>query len=148
MTFLRRTLRVGLLASLWAAPLFAADTPAKLGEDGLIFPRNSPEARQQLASDEPFPIWSSLAAIVVLTAGGFYYLKRGTLGARAGAKVTQRLAIEETRPLGNKQFLAVATYGDRRMLLAVCAGRIDLLCRLDESAEVPAPKAPVVETRM
>lgn len=144
----RRTLGIGLLAALWVAPLFSADTPAKLGDDGLIYPRNSPEARQQVASDEPFPIWSSLAAIVVLTAGGFYYLKRGTLGARSGVKVTQRLAIEETRPLGNKQFLAVATYGDRRMLLAVCAGRIDLLCRLDESASVPSPKSADIETRL
>lgn len=147
MAFRSRALRIGILAAVLAAPLGAADTPAKLGEDSLIYPRNAPEARQHQARDDSFPLWGSLGVIAVLAAAGFYLMKRGTLGPRAGAKVAQRLAIEETRALGNKQFLAVATYGDRRMLLAVCAGRIDLLCRLDESADGPVAKSDVVTTR-
>jgi len=79
----------------------------------------------------------------VLAGGGFYLLKRGQLGLRAGTPVLQRLAIEETRSFGNKQFLAVAAYGDRKLLLSVCPGRIDLLCRLDEpSATAPEVRPP------
>jgi flagellar protein FliO/FliZ len=143
MTTLPQVLRwVGLLALL-AAPLVAAETPAKIDSESLIYPRNSPEARQHQADDASFPIWGTLGVVAVLVGGGVHFLKRGGLVGRSGASVHQRLAIEETRPLGNKQFLAVATYGDRRMLLAVCAGRIDLLCRLDEpaGASVPNPQA-------
>ena len=122
--------------ALPAVPAAAAEsTPASLGDDGVVYPRNSPEAHKLHTSDSAFPMWGMLGVIAVLAGAGFYLLKRGQLGSRAGMTVHQRLAIEETRPLGNKQFLAVATYGERRMLLAVCAGRIDLLCRLDEDGD-------------
>jgi flagellar protein FliO/FliZ len=147
MITLPRTLRLALLLALLGTPLFAADTPAKLDSESLIYPRNSPEARQRKTSDESFPLWGTLGVIAALTAGGLFLLKRGSLGARTGARVNQRLAIEETRPLGNKQFLAVATYGERRMLLAVCAGRIDLLCRLDEDGEAKPAPAPAPARR-
>lgn len=143
MTSLCKGLRVGVLLALLAAPLAAADAPAKIEPESLIYPRNSPESRQHQSDDSSFPIWGTLGVVAVLVGGGIHFMKRGGFGARSGAIVHQRLAIEETRPLGNKQFLAVATYGDRRMLLAVCAGRIDLLCRLDEpvGACAPSPQA-------
>ncbi len=136
---------LGLWLVLPALPLAAAETP--VDPAGVIYPRNSPEARPHPVADDSFPLWGSLGVIAVLTAGGLYLLKRGALGPRAGAKFAQRLMIEETRPLGNKQFLAVATYGDRRMLLGVCAGRIDLLCRLDEPVVGAEVKPAEVEPR-
>ena len=139
MVSLCRVLRLGVLLALLIAPLAAADTPAKTDAESVIYPRNSPEGRQHQVADDSFPVWGTLGVLALFAAGGFYFLKRGGLGARSGASVQQRLAIEETRPLGNKQFLAVASYGDRRMLLAVCAGRIDLLCRLDDPVGAPAP---------
>jgi flagellar protein FliO/FliZ len=131
---------------LAALPVSAAEpTPASLGDDGVIYPRNSPEARHQRASDSSFPVWGMLGVIAVLAGTGFYLVKRGHLGSRGSAvDVRQRLAIEETRALGNKQFLAVAAYGERKVLLSVCPGRIDFLCRLDDG---PVPSAsPSVET--
>lgn len=145
MRLVSHTLRVGLWLALLAAPLAAADTP--VDPAGVIYPRNSPGAPAHPVADDSFPIWGSLGVIALLTAGGFYLLKRGAIGPRAGAKFAQRLVIEETRPLGNKQFLAVATYGDRRLLLGVCAGRIDLLCRLDEPVGAADPKPAEIETR-
>jgi len=130
-----------------AAP--AADQPVKLADESVIYPRNAPAAGTSTPrSDDGFPIWGMLTVMAVLAGGGFYLLKRGGLGSRSAGAGGQRLAIEETRPLGNKQFLAVATYGERKLLLAVCAGRIDLLCRLDETGprdaapggELPKPR--------
>ncbi len=146
---LRRLLLLIGLACVFAglpAPLGAAEpVPAAPGADGIIYPRNSPEARTGAAAGGTFPVWGTLGIAAVLVGTGLYLLKRGQWGGARGAEVRQRLAIEETRPLGNKQFLAVASYGGRRMLLAVCPGRIDLLCRLDESD--PAVVAPAkVET--
>jgi len=123
-----------LLAAVFALPAWAANsTPASLGDDGVVYPRNSPEAHKLHTSDSAFPMWGMLGLVVVLAGAGVYLLKRGQLGARAGSAAHQRLAIEETRPLGNKQFLAVAAYGDRKLLLAVCPGRVDFLCRLDDA---------------
>ncbi len=121
----------------------AADsTPASLGDEGVVYPRNSPEAHKLRASDNSFPMWGMLGVIAMLGGAGFWLLKRGQLRSRAGVAVHQRLAIEETRPLGNKQFLAVAAYGDRKLLLSVCPGRVDFLCRLDDGPIAPAPAEP------
>jgi flagellar protein FliO/FliZ len=45
-------------------------------------------------------------------------------------KGERKLQIAETRMLGNRQFLIVAEYEDRKMLIGVCPGRIDYLCTL------------------
>jgi flagellar protein FliO/FliZ len=38
--------------------------------------------------------------------------------------------IEETRSLGNRQYLIVAAYEEKKLLLGVTPGRIKLLCDL------------------
>jgi flagellar protein FliO/FliZ len=129
-------------ALLLPAAAVAESTPASLGENGVVYPRNSPEAHKVHSSDNAFPMWGMLGVIAVLAGAGFYLLKRGQLGTRAGVSVHQRLAIEETRPLGNKQFLAVAAYGERKLLLAVCPGRVDFLCRLDDGPAAPVSAEP------
>ncbi len=137
----RSLLFVLALACAVGAPVVSAaeSTPASLGAEDMIYPRNSPEARQQRAAAEPFPVWGALGVAALLGGAGFYLLRRGQMGRRPGAEVHQRLVLEETRPLGSKQFLAVAAYGEKRLLLSVCPGRIDFLCRLDEAAGAPAP---------
>lgn len=135
----RRILRLALVcAAVWVVlPVVAPagePSPASLGDDGVIYPRNSSGASPASPAGGTFSMWGVLGLVVALAGGGVYLLKRGHLGARNGAALQQRLSIEETRPLGNKQYLAVAAYGDRKLLLSVCPGRIDLLCRLDEAA--------------
>ena len=142
MTALRKILGLAVLAFI-GATLAAADKPGKLEDESVIYPRNAPAAGHLAPRpDDGFPMWSTLIVAAVLAGGGFVLLKRGRLTPRAPGAGGQRLAIEETRPLGNKQFLAVATYGERRLLLAVCPGKIDLLCRLDESGEKTVGSAP------
>ncbi len=139
---LRRSLILLLaLGALLVLPAHAESTPATLGADGVIYPRNSPEARARVTEGSGFSLWSVLGLVAVLGGAGFYLLRRNQAGTRGGIAVHQRLGIEETRSLGNKQYLAVATYGERRLLLAVCPGRVDLLCRLD-GEETPAASRP------
>lgn len=113
-----------------AAPAPVGAAPA----DAVIYPKNSPD-RPKLAAKatDDVPVTGIVAIVLLLAAGGWMLFKRGAFLAKPAVPGQSRLAIEETRPLGNKQFLAVATYGDRKLLLAVCQGKIDLLCRLDES---------------
>jgi flagellar protein FliO/FliZ len=48
---------------------------------------------------------------------------------------TRALAIEETRSLGNRQYLVVASHRGKKFLLGVCPGQINLLSALAESDE-------------
>ena len=55
----------------------------------------------------------------------------------AGHAARGKLAVAETRSLGNRQYLVVASYGKQRFLLGVCVGRISLLAPLGEDADLP-----------
>lgn len=79
-----------------------------------------------------------VVAVVMLAGAGFILLYRGSSVWRPGAKGPKKLLVEETRALGQRQFLAVVEYEGRKMLLGVCPGRIDYLCPLDGEDE-PSP---------
>jgi flagellar biogenesis protein FliO len=76
--------------------------------------------------------------ILALGAGGLWWWKRkGPSTGIAGLKRDARLQILETRMLGNRQFLLVADYDGRRMLLGVGPGLINHLCDLPEGVAPP-----------
>ena len=68
--------------------------------------------------------------IVALLAGGLYLTRNGFGIMTQKSKGERKLVISETRTLGNRQFLIVAEYENRKMLLGVCPGRIDYLSTL------------------
>lgn len=77
----------------------------------------------------------SLVLGLALAGAGGWLLWRQRRGATPGREL-RALAIDETRSLGNRQFLVVASYEGRKFLLGVCPGRIDMLTSLNG----PAPK--------
>lgn len=103
------------------------------------------EAEQIIFPGKPAPVAApeggglghfTLVAALVLAAGGAWLLWRGKrLGTRnAGG---HNLVIAETRSLGNRQFLVVATYEDKKFLLGICPDRIALLAPLHEEKTRP-----------
>lgn len=73
-----------------------------------------------------------VAILLFLCAGMILFYRGNVLGGwRSGARGARKLQVEETRALGQRQFLAVVDYEGRKMLLGVCPGRIDYLCPLD-----------------
>jgi flagellar protein FliO/FliZ len=75
---------------------------------------------------------SLILGVALAGAGGWmvWRHRRGTpVGRDQGA-----LAIDQTRSLGNRQYLVVASYEGRKFLIGVCPGRIDMLSPLDGSA--------------
>jgi flagellar protein FliO/FliZ len=73
----------------------------------------------------------AVATVTVLFKGGF-------LGVLTGSpKANRKLNIEESRSLGHRQYLVVASYEGRKFLLGVCPGSIEYLSGLD-SDETPA----------
>ncbi|HEY3757014.1 MAG TPA: flagellar biosynthetic protein FliO [Opitutaceae bacterium] len=81
--------------------------------------------------------------VLVLGGAGAWMLwqrnRGGSAGLSRGLGGGHGLQVSETKSLGNRQFLIVASYGERKFLLGVCPGRIDLLAPLDPSA--PAASA-------
>jgi flagellar protein FliO/FliZ len=72
------------------------------------------------------------AAVAMLFRGGF-------VGMFSGASKTERkLHIDESRSLGHRQYLVVASYEGRRFLLGVCPGSIEYLSGLDPEPLPPA----------
>lgn len=116
-----------------APAAFAAD------DNKVIFPAGNATA----TSASSVPAGGGLGNVtlvvgLVLAAVGGWFVWRGRLSAPLG-RDTRQLALSETRSLGNRQYLVVATYEDKKFLLGVCPGRIDLLAPLHD-APAPAEK--------
>ena len=115
---------LGFLAAIAAA--------APTDQDQVIVPNTT-------VTKAPSPGSSSTGAfttvaVVLLAAAGGWLLWRGRSGGLASLSRTPRqLVIEETRSLGNRQFVVVAAYRDKKFLLGVCPGRIDFLAPLTDS---------------
>lgn len=84
--------------------------------------------------------------LIALLAGGLYFFRNGLAFLPKKNKGPRKLVVSETRALGNRQFLIVAEYEHRKMLLGVCPGRIDYLCTLsgesDETFSTEIPEKP------
>lgn len=111
-------------------------------QDGIIRPR-APETAAAPITGRPESRTNGTLLLFGLAAaavGGWLIWQqrrspRGTTGREA-----RKLAIAETRSLGNRQFLVVADYDGRKFLLGVCPGRIELLVPLNDDA--PRAKTP------
>lgn len=115
--------------------LVAADNVAAPAAE-VIYPRGSTPAPQ--GSNKPASGGSASFGLLVtaaaLAAGGGWLFWRGRRVNGAGMPA-RHLSIAETKSLGNRQYLVVASYQDKKFLLGVCPGRIDLLTALDAPTE-------------
>ena len=116
---------LGLGLGLSALTLSAAD------DTRVIYPVSSPAsgAAAVAAPASGFGALTIVGAIALAAAGGWMLL-RGRKLPFAGREA-RKLAIDETRSLGSRQYLVVASYEGKKFLLGVCPGRIDMLTSLD-----------------
>jgi flagellar protein FliO/FliZ len=73
-----------------------------------------------------------LTVALLAAAAGGWLLWRQKQSSAGIAGAARKLAIAETRSLGNRQYLVVADYDGRKFLLGVCPGRIEMLTPLGE----------------
>jgi flagellar protein FliO/FliZ len=128
------------LLFLLAVPLAAQTTVA--GPGTVVYPAATGISPGAFPKEGPGGGFSPLAAIgIAACAGaGIWLWWRGRQGAAAFAgRGERRLVVAETRALGNRQYLVVAAYDDKRYLLGVCPGRIEMLAPLDSAAPPPLP---------
>jgi flagellar protein FliO/FliZ len=122
----RRFLAVVVAAWLFAGAAWAAD------DNKVIYPGSSPRSETAAPAAGGMNSLTLVLGVVLAGVGGwFVWRNRHRVAPGRGEHA---LAVEETRALGNKQFLVVASYEGKKFLLGVCPGRIDLLAPLDGTA--------------
>lgn len=117
-----------------AACLGAAEPAAPTASEVVIYPR-APGEKTAAADHDGWNRAPWLVGALALAAAGTWWLWRSRGLAGPGNRSTRRLVIEETRSLGNRQYLIVATYEEKKLLLGVTPGRIRLLCDLPTDEE-------------
>lgn len=129
-------------AAPFVALLLAVSFARAADDNKIIFPGGSPSSATTAAAASDSGSMSSVSLYLglVLAGVGAWFVWRGRRSAPLG-RDSNRLTVGETRSLGNRQYLVVATYEDKKFLLGVCPGRIDLLAPLHESAPLEKPRS-------
>ena len=119
-------------AAAWFAALaFVSCAVAAPDEAKIIFPGAAAPAGATAVGGGLGSV--TLLVGLALAALGTWLVWRARNGAPVGRDL-RALSIQETRSLGNRQFLVVASYDDKKFLLGVCPGQINFLAPLDGTA--------------
>jgi flagellar protein FliO/FliZ len=126
-----------MVALMACVSAFAAPT----SDDQVIVPNSALNTKVPVGAAATGSGPLTLVGVLVLAGAGGWIMWR----ARAGGlnqlnRAPRQLAVEETRSLGNRQYLVVASYQEKKFLIGVCPGRIDLLSALDSTASVATEK--------
>lgn len=134
-------IRLVALAALLQAVAFAeASAPGvSRSPDTVIYPKTSSEKGSEVPTLKPESSMGSgpyfLLIVVLAGAGGWLLWKRRSGEVGFGSRAEKKLHIEESRSLGNRQYLVVASYENRKFLLGVTSERIQLLTHLSDKEE-------------
>lgn len=122
------------------AALGGSENPAPAQADTVIYPKGSgPLANRPDEPQGPSAGSALLGAAFLLALGGvWFWVKRRHPTGWAPGRPAPKLAIAETRSLGNRQYLIVATYEGQKFLLGVCPGNISLLTAFDAKKDSSA----------
>lgn len=127
---------LGAAMVLFGAVTFAAD------DNKVIFPAGGSAGASATSAVPTGGSFSNVTLVVglVLAAVGGWFVWRGRLATPLGRE-TRQLAVSETRSLGNRQYLVVASYENKKFLLGVCPGRIDLIAPLHDAPAIEKPRS-------
>jgi flagellar protein FliO/FliZ len=114
---------------MFSPAAFAAD------DNKVIYPGNSGKSETVAAAKGGNGLNTMTLVVGVALAGvGGWLVWRNRRGTPVSREL-RALAIDETRPLGNRQYLVVASYSGKKFLLGVCPGSISMLTALPEAGE-------------
>lgn len=116
----------------------AAPLPPERSSETMLYPAGSTAASEpsHFSPGGTSATWVFTVLVMGAAAGVWYWRRRNGSPLRKHGLI----AIEDTRPLGNRQYLVIASCDGRRFLLGVASGNIQLLSPLDpkeEALDVP-----------
>lgn len=130
---------IGCAVLAMAQPMSAASAdaaePTQRPTSEIIYPKGSPEATGTKAEAKSSGSSYVLVVAIVLAAVGAWVMIQRRQGMPLVARGPRKLQVEETRPLGNRQYLVVANYEGKRFLLGVTTGQIQMLSTLEGAGE-------------
>jgi flagellar protein FliO/FliZ len=130
-----RSLRPWLVALVFSGCLGLTVQAA----EEVIFPRSAGSGRTTEPARTSVPGAATVFVVAACAGVGGWLLWQGRRRMKGGpAADGRKLTVAETRSLGSRQYLVVAAYGEKKYLLGVCPGRINLLTSLEDDI----PKAP------
>jgi len=124
---------LGLLGFLSSGLLWAAND-APRSANTVIFPQPS-EPSAARASSTPSSAYFVFALVCI--GGGAWLWFRAKGKGRGLSSVSTEISIDETRPLGNRQYLVLTSCRGRSFLVGVSQGRIDLISEVPSSETAP-----------
>lgn len=107
-------------------------------DDTVLYPKDSAErpASSSPAKGGRSGSWMLAGAFLLALGGGWMLIRRRGLPLARAVRNQRLIVVEETKSLGNRQYLVVAACEGRRFLLGVTPGRIQMLSSLDEDEEL------------
>ena len=120
-------------AAVEAAEPEPAAPPPRRG-DTLLIPGGSPRTAAETSRPGRSSSWLVVLALTAGGAGWFWWRRRAGAPLVRGSRERQ-IQIEESRPLGNRQYLVVASVGEKKFLLGITPGSIQMLSPLDRQEE-------------
>lgn len=134
------TRRLRQLSAVFVAGLLAVSAAVAADENQVIFPGGSPKGTAPAPAAGGGMGLTTIVGVILLAGAGGWLLWRGR-SAKFTIRDTQALTLSETRSLGNRQYLVVASYEDKKFLLSVCPGRIEMLAPLHDPAPAEKPRS-------
>ena len=123
---------LGLLFS--SGLLWGAAPAAPRSADTVIFPQPIEPSTTRPASS---PSIGYIAFVVICIGGGTWLWFRAKGKGRSLKNSGSEISIDETRPLGNRQYLVLTSCRGRSFLIGVSQGRIDVISEVPPSEATP-----------
>ena len=130
-----RRLALWALGSLFSSSLLLGAAPAApRSADTVIFPQ---PVEQSAARPAGTPSTGYIVFVVICLGGGAWLWFRAKGKGRSLKNSGSEISIDETRPLGNRQYLVLTSCRGRSFLIGVSQGRIDVISEVPSSEPTP-----------
>ena len=128
-------LGVGLLGFFLSSGLLWGANDAPRSANTVIFPQPLEQGAARVSSSTPSSAYIVFVLLCIGVGAWLWFRAKGK--GRNLTSVATEISIDETRPLGNRQYLVLTSCRGRSFLVGVSQGRIDMISEVPSSETAP-----------